>query len=118
MSEPAAVRSRPIARTIALVLWTGLIGGAYATSALVIPRLTHSLQQVGAEAPALTQAAAALTSHWPMVLAAYLLGVVAIGTRLFDRVIGGVIVMLSLGLVTAAAALVYAIWVPFSQRPI
>lgn len=92
--------SRPISRGIALLLWTALVGGAAAISFMLIPRAGETFQAAAVDLPALTQAMLAagafIQQFWFVALGGYLAGVVLIGTRLFDRIIGGVIVLESL----------------------
>lgn len=92
--------SRPISRGIALVLWTALVGGAVAVSFMLIPRAAGVFEAAAVDLPALTQAMLAagawIQQFWFVGLGGYLAGVVVIGTRLFDRIIGGVIVLESL----------------------
>ena len=118
MDQKEKVCSRPFSRTVALLLWTCLVGGALAVSGLVLPRALHSFEEVGVVLPALTSTLACASTfvmtYWYAVLGGYLLGVVVIGTRVLDRMMTGVIVLLALsvaGLTLAVAAgILHPLW--------
>lgn len=108
--------SRPIARGVALLLWTALVGGAVAVSFLLIPRASAAFETAAVQLPALTQhllaAGAAVRQFWFVALGGYLLGVVVIGMRAFDRLLGGVIVLQSLAVAALCAVTAAGVLLP------
>lgn len=106
----------PLARIVAIVLWTGLVGGIMAMNVLVVPKAAHAYGVVGLTLPAFTSAVisfAALTVHyWWAAAAVYLVGVVALGSRALDNVIKGVIVIESIAVAAASVAYLAGIVLP------
>ena len=116
MNEHGKVCSRPISRSVALVLWTALVGGAFAISMMVLPRAGNNFEQIGVALPALTTAILAagqwMLSYWYAALGGYLLGVVVIGARALDRFMSGVIALLSLATAGMAVGVAAGILIP------
>ena len=116
MNEHGKVCSRPISRSVALVLWTALVGGAFAISMMVLPRAGNNFEQTGVALPALTVAILTggqlMLSYWYAALGGYLLGVVVIGARALDRFMSGVIALLSLATAGMAVAVAAGILIP------
>ena len=106
----------PIARTVALVLWTGLVGGVLAMNFIVVPKAASAYGAVNLTLPHFTSAlfsVAAFTTHyWWAVGGVYLAGVVALGSRALDGVMRGVIVLESIAIAAASTAYLAGIVLP------
>lgn len=106
----------PLARVIALVLWTGLVGGVLAMNALVVPRAADTYGAVHVTLPAFSGAmvsfAALTTKYWYAAGGLYLLGVVVLGSRALDGVMKGVIVLESIAIALASSGYLAGILLP------
>ncbi len=106
----------PIARTVALVLWTGLVGGVLAMNFIVVPKAAHAYSAVNLTLPhfsnAMISVAAFTTQYWWAVAGVYLTGVVALGSRALDGIMRGVIVLESIAIAGASAAYLVGIVLP------